>query len=226
MRGFYPGAFVKNIPPGDNDPPIMPRVAILHVDAGNALSLFDFFRLRSGGVESHFHITRNGVVEQYRSIYFQADANLKANDFAVSIETQGFGDGEWTPAQLQAIKGLLLWLNREAGIPLRKIQRWDGSGVGYHTLFGSPSEWTPVAKSCPGPLRIRQFEMVLVPWMNAGHLIPPPKPTPVKLTRGKRVDAAIKNVRAAIAESDSPTRLGRLRAGLKALRSIDRKAAK
>lgn len=163
-NGFYPGAINRNIPPGSNDPAIKPRVAILHVDAGNASTLYDFFRLRSGGIESHFHVRLDGTVEQYRSIYWQADANHLANDFAVSIETQGYGPGEWTDKQLAAIKALLLWLNKEAGIPLRKIDKWDGSGIGYHTQFGAPGKWTPVAKSCPGPARIAQYHGILVPW--------------------------------------------------------------
>ena len=165
----YPGARKLLIPPGANDPRITPRVAILHVDAGNAASLHTYFRDRSGGVESHFHVRRDGVVEQYRDTDYQADANHLANDFAVSIETQGYGAGEWTPEQLESIKALLDWLNRTHGIPLRKIDRWDGEGVGYHVLFGAPGPWTPVAKSCPGPDRIRQFDRVLVPWMAAHH---------------------------------------------------------
>lgn len=176
QHGFYPGAINKNIPPGANDPAIKPRVAILHVDAGNASTLFDFFRLRSGGIESHFHIRLDGVVEQYRSIYFQADANNLANDFAVSIETQGYGAGKWTDAQLEAIQKLLLWLNAEADIPLVKCPKWDGAGVGYHVQFGAPGYWTPVAKSCPGPERVEQFNTVLVPWF-AVALKPKPKNT-------------------------------------------------
>lgn len=164
--GLCPFALQKPIAPGANDPEIDPRVGILHVDAGNVFSLFSFFRYRSGGIESHFHIRKDGVIEQYRSIYRQADANRDANDFAVSIETQGLGLGWWNPAQLDSIKRLLLWLNEEADIPLVKITKWNGSGIGYHTIFGSPSHWTPVAKSCPGPNRIRQFNRKLVPWLS------------------------------------------------------------
>lgn len=170
MAGWCPFATKREIPPGPTDPKIKPRLAILHVDAGNAESLHEFFRDRSGGIESHFHVKKSGDVEQYRSIYYQADANYHANDFAVSIETQGFGAGEWTGPQVTAIKALLQWLNTEAGIPLRKATDWDGSGVGYHTMFGSPSHWTPVAKSCPGPDRIKQFYDVLVPWMEGSDM--------------------------------------------------------
>ena len=162
-----PFAVHKLIAPGSNDPRIKPRAGILHVADMIGPSLYDFFAHRSGGIESHFYVRLDGTVEQYRDTDFQADANLDANDFAVSIETEGRGAGEWTAAQLASIKRLLLWLHDEHGIPLRKIQHWDGSGFGYHTQFGAPSHWTPVAKSCPGGERIKQFNDVLVPWLNS-----------------------------------------------------------
>ena len=211
-RGFCPFATNRNIPPGSNDPAITPRVAILHVDAGNAESLYDYFKNRSGGIESHFHIKKTGEIEQYRSIYYQADANLDANDFAVSIETQGLGSGEWNDNQLASIRRLLLWLNDEAGIPLRKIQYWDGSGVGYHTLFGAPSHWTPVAKSCPGPERKVQFEQILVPWMREDDEPPEPPPHAVEIHR-PLILAAINNALADIAP-----RRARIRADLEAFK--------
>jgi N-acetyl-anhydromuramyl-L-alanine amidase AmpD len=162
-----PFAANKLIAPGSNDPRIQPRVAILHVDAGNAESLYDYFKNRSGGIESHFHIKKSGEIEQYRDTDFQADANHNANDFAISIETQGYGSGEWTPAQVESIKKLLVWLNKtHPAIRLQKAPAWDGTGVGYHVQFGAPGAWTPVAKSCPGPDRIRQFEAVIVPWLK------------------------------------------------------------
>ena len=164
-----PFARQRLIAPGSSDPRITPRVAVLHVDAGNAESLYEYFRDRSGGVESHFHVTRTGVIEQYRDTAWQADANHLANDFAVSIETQGYGSGEWTAEQLAAIQRLLLWLHEaHPAIRLAKCDRWDGAGIGYHTQFGAPGAWTPVAKSCPGPDRIQQFHNVIVPWLNAG----------------------------------------------------------
>lgn len=170
MKGFYPNAVVREIKPGPSDPAIVPTVAILHVDAGNADSLYNLFKnnqSNGSGVEAHFHIKLNGVVEQYRSIYFQCDANYKANPFAVAIETQGFGGGYWTREQLASIKDLLHWLHDEARIPLVKCDNWQGPGVGYHIQFGAPGWWTPVAKSCPGPNRIEQFNKNIVPWMKS-----------------------------------------------------------
>lgn len=170
------------IAPGSDDPPITPRMVILHVADSDAWSLFDYFDGRSGGIESHFYITWRGKIEQYRDTAYQADANYLANDFAVSIETQGWGRGRWNARQLEAIKQLLVWLSEEHGIPLREVRTWDGSGVGYHTMFGAPSEWTPKVKSCPGPARKVQFHEELVPWMKT-------LPTPTQLLRKAVTDA-------------------------------------
>lgn len=178
----YPKAVKRLIPPGSNDPAIKPRVAILHVDAGNNRDLHDYFRYRSGGIESHFQVALDGTVFQYRDTEFEADANYKANPFAVSIETQGYGDGEWTPEQLVSIVALLRWLNRTHKIPLRKVGKWDGAGIGYHVQFGAPGAWTPVAKSCPGPRRIQQFDHTLMPMLSRKA---------AKSTRGPLVDRAL-----------------------------------
>jgi hypothetical protein len=197
---LYPKAVPRLINPGSNDPAIEVVGAILHVDAGNASSLYEYFRDRSGGIESHFHIRRDGVVEQYRNTGWEADANLNANSFwsdgrrngYVSIETQGYGTGQWTPEQLESIKALLLWLSQTHGFPLRLCTSPYGGGVGFHTLFGAPSAWTPVAKSCPGPDRIKQFRDVLVPWFaEASKPASEPLPLPeIRRRLRKRMHAA------------------------------------
>ena len=160
------------IPPGPNDPAIIPIGIILHVDAGNSPSLYKFFRDRSGGIESHGHIRKDGDLEQYRDTEREADANYKANSFIKqgkrygynSFETQGFGEGEWTDQQIATIKQVLLWENKEHNVPLVVAPGPYEPGVGYHTLY--PKDWSPVAKSCPGKERIEQFNDVLVPWMK------------------------------------------------------------
>lgn len=175
-RGWYPDAIHKNIRPGSNDPQILPALAILHVAVFTGLSLFSFFRDRSGGIESHFYIRLDGKIEQYRSVLREADANLGANSYviggvrhgAVSIETAGLGSGVWNAAQLESIKELVLWLNKEHGIKLQPVltpnPSKDQGGVSYHTRFRS---WSPVAKSCPGPKRIEQYKTILRPWMKS-----------------------------------------------------------
>lgn len=176
-RGFMPGVIVKHIRPGSSDPGITPVGVVLHVRAGVGESLFPFFNGPSGGIESHFYIRLDGTIEQYRSIYFEADAQFEGNSFVldgkrvgfVSVETEGFGEGKWTPAQLFSIKKIIRWVRSESKFPARVCPRWNAPGVGYHTLFGSPSKWTPVAKSCPGPQRIQQFKDEIVPWLKGNE---------------------------------------------------------
>lgn len=156
------------IPPGGSDPRIKPRLAILHTDGGNVYNLGPYFDGPSGGIESHFHIAKNGHIFQYRDTNFEADANYRANPFAVSIETQGTGQEPWTDEQVASIIRLLLWLNAVEHIPLRKAEAWDGAGIGYHIQFGSPGYWTPSSKICPGPQRIKQIDSTIIPGLKEG----------------------------------------------------------
>ncbi len=173
--GWMPGIIHKNIKPGSNDPAIVPALAILHVAVSTVLSLFPFFRDRSGGIESHFYVRLDGTIEQYRSVLREADANLGANSYrigsvtfgAVSIETAGLGSGKWNDKQLASIKRILLWLNEKHQVPLKQVFQAnpprEKGGVSFHTKFRS---WSPVAKSCPGPERIKQYNDLIIPWMR------------------------------------------------------------
>ena len=192
-RGFMPGAIDKEIKPGPNDPAIIPVGGVLHVAVSEAESLYPYFNGPSGGVESHFYVRRDGTIEQYRSIYFEADANYKGNSFSrggktcglISIETQGMGAGEWTPEQIASMKKIMLWANAEADVPIQVIKTWDGDGWGYHTMFGAPGPWTPAAgKTCPGPDRIKQFKSdTITGWLNRGGKDSQPAPTRVERAR-------------------------------------------
>ena len=183
---LYPKALLKLIPPGPQDPRITARLAILHVAVSESDSLYDYFNGRSGGVESHFYIRYDGTVEQYRDTAYEADANMSANPFAISIETEGEGPGEWTDAQLASIKSLLEWIVANHDVTFEVPATWDGRGIGYHILF--MDEWAGGPRSCPGPDRIKQFNAVLVPWFKAQasqpHTTnPPASPLPPVLTK-------------------------------------------
>ena len=173
--GFMPGAVVKNIAPGANDPRILPVGVIYHVAVSHADSLHDYFDGPSGGIESHFYVRTDGTIEQYRSIFYEADANYRGNSFLrggarfgfVSIETEGMGEGEWTPAQMASLKRITCWVHSQSKFPLRVSPAWNEAGIGYHSMF--PEQWTPYAgKTCPGPERIAQFNDDIVPWLCAG----------------------------------------------------------
>jgi len=140
------------------------RLAIVHSAAGASQSLYDFFR-NSTDLESHFFIALDGTIEQYLDTDQRADANRFANDEAVSIETGDYGDPDnlpWNPAQERSLVRLLDWICDTHPQVTRQLATGpDGHGIGYHTMWGSPSHWTPVAKSCPGRARIKQFPGIL-----------------------------------------------------------------
>lgn len=174
---IYPLAKYREVSGLDKDKVITPIGVILHVRDGLGASLFDYFDGPSGGIESHFYISYNGGIEQYRNTNREADANYKANSFKVngrwvgfiSIETEGLASGKWTSIQLAKIKDILNWLNVVHDIPLVVCPAWNKPGVGYHTMWGAPSQWTPHVKSCPGPKRIQQFKDDIVPWLKNGE---------------------------------------------------------
>jgi hypothetical protein len=69
---------------------------------------------------------------------------------------------EWTDSQCVAIAESMVWGHEVYRIPIALPKTWDSPGMGYHTMWGAPSNWTPVAKSCPGRVRIAQFPKLLV----------------------------------------------------------------
>lgn len=169
------------LPESHTQPRINPRIAILHSAAGKG-SLYRFF-LTSSNLESHFWVGEDGTIEQYMDTEVRADANLHANGYAVSIETESTpaATERWTPAQAASIERLLLWLCDVHPIGRRQCAEPAGTGIGWHIMFGSPGPWTPVSKSCPGPARILQARDEIIPRIVASDPHNPyPKPTAPK----------------------------------------------
>ncbi|HEV8653095.1 MAG TPA: N-acetylmuramoyl-L-alanine amidase [Actinomycetes bacterium] len=169
---------------------ITPTAIIDHSQVGSTLGTYWFFH-DSTGVESHFSVrgirsgAQDGQIIQFMDTARRADANLAANDEAISIETE---DGElvngtwvhdpnvqpWTRAQLESLR----WLHDKLvevhpTIPRRTATTpWDSPrGLGYHSLpgintFAHPdiNPWTPaLGKTCPGSVRISQWGLILLP---------------------------------------------------------------
>lgn len=163
-----PFAVWRPLPENATADAIDPRVVILHTAVANVPSLYGFFGQMSETKESHFFVASNGVIEQYMDTERQADANRYANRFAISVENQDNAKNPivpMTPDQLDANIRLFRWCSdTHTKIKRQRCDRWDGSGYGYHTMWGAPSQWTPVeGKSCPAPERIRQFEEIMIP---------------------------------------------------------------
>jgi len=196
-----PFATHRLLPESTTQPHITPRIAILHSAAGRG-SLYGWFKDNSS-LESHFWVSDEGLIEQYMDTNRRADANRNANAYAVSIETESSPQAteRWTPAQAAAITRLLDWLCREhPDIERQQCDRPDGSGIGWHTMWGSPSPWTPVAKSCPGPARIPQARDEIIPAVIAAGSPSEPKEWSDMATEAE-VKAAVKaGVKEALAE--------------------------
>lgn len=175
LKGFMPGAIIENIPPGINDPAILPCGVIEHVAVSNSPDIRPVFT-DGRGIESHFYTRFDGTIIQYRSIFFEADANFSGNSFFlngkrvgfVSVEHEGgvpSGGGTLTAEQLASFKKIVRWVQTQNAFPLRVAPAWNAPGVGYHSLY---KEWNPNAHSCPGPQRIAQFKSDIVPWLARG----------------------------------------------------------
>lgn len=177
---LYPDATLKLLPENSTQPRIKPRLVILHtaVDAAGPTSLAHYFGRADVGAESHFFVRNHGEVEQYIDTEVMANANRYADRFAISIETEDDGDPEgnpWTGAQLEAIIRLLGWVCDTHGIPRSLAKAWDGSGIGWHSMWsfsdrinqrGSylDSPWTIYrGKTCPGKTRILQLLDTVLP---------------------------------------------------------------
>jgi hypothetical protein len=113
-----------------------------------------------------------------------ADANYKANrrpdgSGAISTETEDDGapiENPWNDYQIRELIRTGFELNRMHGIPARLCPDPSAPGMGWHAMFGAPSDWTPFrGKICPGPTRIAQFKNVVLPGikrMIAGNPAP------------------------------------------------------
>jgi outer membrane murein-binding lipoprotein Lpp len=173
-------AIWREIPDNRRQPTIRATQVIMHSMASPGTTPEELIRYWSQPgtpLESHFIVGRDGRAWQLVDTGRSADANYRANrrpdgTGAISIETEdNVGSPDrlpWTRAQIDTLVRLALWAARVHGVPRRRCPSPSSPGVGYHTMFGSPSGWTPVSKTCPGLIRIRQFNQTVLPAIVAG----------------------------------------------------------
>lgn len=166
-----------------NPPAIIPNQLIFHSACDNYGVEGHLSWQLGGSLESHAYTARNGDIYQIVPYSRRAQANLTANGprgdgtGAISMETGSDINAldPWTNEQIEA---LINWardrLDEFPTIARRRAPSPDAAGIGYHTMFGAPSRWTPVAKTCPGPRRIRQFEEIILPALVSGTPSRPP----------------------------------------------------
>lgn len=181
---LYPRAEHRLLPESVSQPKIRPTQIIFHSAANDfhASGTDRYFR-ESSNLESHFmglmrpdRAGADGELWQWIDTERRADANYHANrrpdgTGAISIETDSASRdselGPWSDALVDSLVDLCVWACRTHGIPARLCRSPNDPGIGYHTLFGAPSSWTPVSKVCPGADRIRQVVNVIIPRVQA-----------------------------------------------------------
>lgn len=179
-----PFAVWRPLPENQTEPDLDASQLVLHtaVDAPGPTSLEGWWNVPGNNIESHFFVRMDGTIEQYMDTSKQADAQRYGNSRAISIETEDDGKPETTPwneAQLQAIIRLGRWiLANHPKIAHRVCRSWTDPGIGYHSMWGAPSVWTPAeGKTCPGAARIAQFPSVVAAITDPDKPIPTPSLT-------------------------------------------------
>lgn len=170
---WYLGAVRMELQPeSDKQPAIRPTQFIVHsiVAPWTPERTYEYWR-DSTNLESHFGLGYDGSLGQFIGTETRADANAAANlradgTGAVSLESASNlqASDPWTPAQVESLIKLGVWLHQEHGIPLRICRTADDPGFGYHRLFDA---WNPSAHSCPGDARIKQFREAVFPGIVA-----------------------------------------------------------
>ncbi|MGW0312003.1 peptidoglycan recognition protein family protein [Streptomyces flavidovirens] len=179
---WYPGATKYELQPeSDSQPAIRPTQFIVHsiIAPWTAKRTYEYWR-DSTNLESHFGLGYEGDLGQFIGTETRADANASANrrpdgTGAVSIETASNlqGSDPWTPAQVEKLIALGVWLHKRHDIPLRICRTHDDPGFGYHRLH---SAWAVSGTACPGDTRVKQFREVVFPGIVAranGQTAPP-----------------------------------------------------
>lgn len=161
---WYPGARKMELQPeSDAQAAIRPTQFILHSIAApwTVRRIYEYWR-DSTSLESHFGLAYDGDLGQFIGTGTRADANMYANVRAVSIETASNNEhtDPWTPAQLEQLVLLGVWLNKTHGIPAKIPASWDSPGMGYHSMF---PQWSDGGTDCPGSARRQQFHSHILP---------------------------------------------------------------
>lgn len=190
----YGRALWRPLPENETQGQITPTQVILHtaVDAPGPTDLYRYFERRDITLESHFWLPLSKAMEQFIDTNRSADANFRANRRleadrwvgAISVETEDEGrpnELPWNEYQQEQLVDFLVWAHKTHGIPLKMCESWTGAGIGYHSMWGAPSNWTPArGKTCPGPARIAQIPGLIVraKLKLGGNLPPSDSPIP------------------------------------------------
>lgn len=161
--------------------PITPTQIILH-SLGNGYNFdagVEWLRDPSNPLEAHIAVRKDGYRVQLVPYTMRAEANYHANrrpdgTGALSVETDSSVAAEepWSDDQVASIIEWCATRCKEFDIPPRLCRTPDDPGIGWHIMFGSPGEWTPARKVCPGPARIEQVKNIILPGIQKALFTP------------------------------------------------------
>ena len=185
---IFPGAIYKPITAAKGRKALTLHNRVnLHVAVSEAASLHPAFN-KTGKVDSHMYVLKDGSVEQYVDTDLRAFADLDGNDATISIETQGGvkdPQGEpWTAAQVATLARIFAWAVATHGVKPQlatSAQLGESSkGLSWHRLGvdgNFPASPSPLAgrtqrgggmhystsrgKVCPGDAKILQIPEIL-----------------------------------------------------------------
>lgn len=160
----YSKALWMPIPENSRQAHITPTQFILHSVAApwDEKRIQQFWQESGVVTESHFGVDYDGSVGQYLDTNVRADANVSANNHAISVESASntSASNRWTDAQVKTLAELMAWAHRTHGIPARICRNATDPGFGIHRMFAS---WSGGGTNCPGTARAQQFRSEVFP---------------------------------------------------------------
>lgn len=129
-----------------------PHGLIPHVIVGSLASADLLFHQKTAEVSAHFGVGKDGRLVQWVDTADKAWAEEAGNSLWWSAECEGLDTEPHTPAQIDTLAHLLVWLHGLSPFPLQVTDDPNGQGVTSHRCGGIA--WGN--HSCPGDQRHHQ----------------------------------------------------------------------
>jgi len=129
-----------------------PHGLIPHVIVGSLASADLIFHQAAQQKSAHFGVGKDGTLYQWVETQDVAWAEAAGNPFWWSAECEGLDTEPHTPAQLDTLAHLAVWLRTLSPFPLQVTDDVNGFGIISHRNGGAP--WG--GHSCPGDKRHMQ----------------------------------------------------------------------
>lgn len=130
---------------------------ILHRQQGNN-SPWHWFNDPVNQVNSHYWVSKTGIIEQYVTPLRPSWAQASGNATYCSVETEGYTTEELTDAQIQGLAELYAFGAKKYGWAYQIADTVGARGFGWHGMGGVPWGNHP---GCPGDLAKAKRGLIL-----------------------------------------------------------------